>query len=140
MRSGVIAQKVRDDAGLYGDRRQISLVTVLKLATARCWVTYQREERVTVALAVGSGTRKTVYLPKAEQRPVCRRQGRAEGGARSRFRVSEDALIPCRRRNSGDHFVVGQFVECHRHLGRQGVCGASSAGISAACAPLTVSR
>jgi large subunit ribosomal protein L3 len=63
-----------------------------------------------VALQLGSGTRKTVYLPKAErgQFAVAKVEPKRKV---TEFRVSEDALIPVGAEIQADHFVVGQFVD-----------------------------
>jgi large subunit ribosomal protein L3 len=63
-----------------------------------------------VALQLGSGTRKTVYLPKAErgQFAVAKVEPKRKV---TEFRVSEDALIPVGAEILADHFVVGQFVD-----------------------------
>jgi len=61
------------------------------------------------------------YLPKADrgQFAVAKVEPKRKV---AEFRVSQDALIPVGAEIQADHFVVGQFVDVHRHLGRQGVC------------------
>jgi large subunit ribosomal protein L3 len=63
-----------------------------------------------VALQLGSGSRKTVYMPKAErgQFAVSKVEPKRKVAV---FRVSEDALIPVGAEITADHFVAGQFVD-----------------------------
>jgi large subunit ribosomal protein L3 len=63
-----------------------------------------------VALQLGSGTRKTVYLPKAERGQFAVSKVEPKRKV-TEFRVSEDALIPVGAEIQADHFVVGQFVD-----------------------------
>ncbi|MDU1671671.1 MAG: 50S ribosomal protein L3, partial [Bradyrhizobium sp.] len=61
-------------------------------------------------LQLGSGSRKTVYMPKAErgQFAVAKVEPKRKV---AEFRVSEDSLIPVGAEILADHFVVGQFVD-----------------------------
>src|SRR5437879_4181395 len=63
-----------------------------------------------VALQLGSGSRKTVYLPKAErgQFAVAKVEPKRQV---EEFRVSADAMITVGAEILADHFVVGQFVD-----------------------------
>jgi large subunit ribosomal protein L3 len=63
-----------------------------------------------VALQVGSGTRKTVYMPKAERGQFAAAKVEPKRKV-VEFRVSEDALLPVGAEILADHFVVGQFVD-----------------------------
>ena len=109
MRSGVIAQKV-GMTRVFTETGEHIPVTVLKLGN--CQVLGQRttEKNGYVALQLGSGTRKTVYLPKAErgQFAVAKVEPKRKV---TEFRVSQDALIPVGAEIQADHFVVGQFVD-----------------------------
>src|SRR3977135_4534511 len=109
MRSGVIAQKV-GMTRVFTETGEHIPVTVLKLGN--CPVVPHRPEEKTgyVALQLGSGSRKTVYLPKAErgQFAVAKVEPKRKV---TEFRVSEDALIPVGAEIQADHFVVGQFVD-----------------------------
>src|SRR5512132_3498331 len=109
MRSGVIAQKV-GMTRVFTETGEHIPVTVLKLGNCQVLGHRTTEKNGYVALQLGSGTRKTAYLPKAERgqfavakvepkRSVCE------------FRVSEDALIPVGAEITADHFVPGQFVD-----------------------------
>jgi hypothetical protein len=66
MRSGVIAQKV-GMTRVFTDAGEHIPVTVLKLGNCQVSASHGGEERLYVALQLGSGSRKTVYLPKAER-------------------------------------------------------------------------
>ncbi|MFL5140716.1 MAG: 50S ribosomal protein L3, partial [Microvirga sp.] len=109
MRSGLIAQKLGMTRIFKEDGTHVP-VTVLGLQN--CQVVGQRtaEKDGYVALQLGAGTRKTVYLPKAErgQFAVAKVEPKRKV---TEFRVSEDALIPVGAEIQADHFVVGQFVD-----------------------------
>src|SRR3979490_2836599 len=77
-------------------------------ALGRCSRTSEKNGYVAVQL--GWGSRKTVYLPKAErgQFGVAKVEPKRKV---TEFRVSEDALIPVGAEIQADHFVVGQFVD-----------------------------
>jgi len=63
-----------------------------------------------VALQLGSGARRSVYMPKAERGQFA--VAKVEPKRRvAEFRVSEDALIPVGAEITADHFVPGQFVD-----------------------------
>src|SRR6266850_1936181 len=66
MRSGVIAQKV-GMTRVFTETGEHIPVTVLKLGNCQVLGHRTTEKNGYVALQLGSGTRKTVYLPKAER-------------------------------------------------------------------------
>ena len=109
MRSGVIAQKV-GMTRVFTETGEHIPVTVLKLGNCQVLGHRTTEKNGYVALQLGSGTRKTVYLPKAErgQFAVAKVEPKRKV---TEFRVSEDALIPVGAEIQADHFVVGQFVD-----------------------------
>jgi len=109
MRSGVIAQKV-GMTRVFTETGEHVPVTVLKLGNCQVLGHRTTEKNGYVALQLGSGTRKTVYLPKAErgQFAVAKVEPKRKV---TEFRVSEDALIPVGAEIQADHFVVGQFVD-----------------------------
>src|SRR6185436_6016637 len=109
MRSGVIAQKVGmtrvfTDAGVHVP------VTVLRLANCQVVAHRTRDKNGYVALQLGSGSRKSVYMPKAErgQFAVAKVEPKRK---LAEFRVTEDALIPVGAEITADHFVPGQYVD-----------------------------
>src|SRR3954447_16408207 len=109
MRSGVIAQKV-GMTRVFTETGEHIPVTVLKLGNCQVLGHRTTEKNGYVALQLGSGTRKTVYLPKAErgQFAVAKVEPKMKI---AEFRVSEDSLIPVGAEIQADHFVVGQFVD-----------------------------
>src|SRR5713226_7346956 len=109
MRSGVIAQKV-GMTRVFTETGEHIPVTVLKLGNCQVLGHRTTEKNGYVALQLGSGTRKTVYLPKAErgQFAVAKVEPKRKV---TEFRVSEDALIPVGAEIQADHFVVGQYVD-----------------------------
>src|SRR5258708_20710141 len=109
MRSGVIAQKV-GMTRVFTETGEHIPVTVLKLGNCQVLGHRTTEKNGYVALQLGSGARKTVYLPKAErgQFAVAKVEPKRKV---AEFRVSEDALIPVGAEIQADHFVVGQFVD-----------------------------
>jgi len=109
MRSGVIAQKV-GMTRVFTETGEHIPVTVLKLGNCQVLGHRTTEKNGYVALQLGSGTRKTVYLPKAErgQFAVAKVEPKRKV---TEFRVSEDALISVGAEIQADHFVVGQFVD-----------------------------
>src|SRR5919109_1727911 len=109
MRSGVIAQKV-GMTRVFTETGEHIPVTVLKLGNCQVLGHRTTEKNGYVALQVGSGTRKTVYMPKAErgQFAVAKVEPKRKI---AEFRVSEDALIPVGAEITADHFVVGQYVD-----------------------------
>ena len=66
MRSGVIAQKV-GMTRVFTETGEHIPVTVLKLGNCQVVGHRTTEKNGYVALQLGSGSRKTVYLPKAER-------------------------------------------------------------------------
>src|ERR1700733_4243040 len=109
MRSGVVAQKV-GMTRVFTETGEHIPVTVLKLGNCQVLGHRTTEKNGYVALQLGSGTRKTVYLPKAErgQFAVAKVEPKRKV---AEFRVSQDALIPVGAEITADHFVVGQFVD-----------------------------
>jgi large subunit ribosomal protein L3 len=109
MRSGVIAQKV-GMTRVFTETGEHVPVTVLKLGNCQVLGHRTTEKNGYVALQLGSGTRKTVYLPKAERGQFAVSKVEPKRKV-TEFRVSEDALIPVGAEIQADHFVVGQFVD-----------------------------
>src|SRR6188508_1949717 len=109
MRSGVIAQKV-GMTRVFTETGEHIPVTVLKLGNCQVLGHRTTEKNGYVALQLGSGTRKTVYLPKAErgQFAVAKVEPKRKV---AEFRVDESGLIPVGAEITADHFVVGQFVD-----------------------------
>ena len=109
MRCGVIAQKV-GMTRIFTDGGEHVPVTVLRLANCQVVAHRTKDKNGYVALQLGAGTRKTVYLPKAErgQFAVAKVEPKRKV---AEFRVSADALIPVGAEIQADHFVVGQFVD-----------------------------
>src|ERR1700716_3413032 len=109
MRSGVIAQKV-GMTRVFTETGEHIPVTVLKLGNCQVLGHRTTEKNGYVALQLGSGSRKTVYLPKAERGKFAFAKVEPKRKV-TEFRVSEDALIPVGAEIQADHFVVGQFVD-----------------------------
>src|ERR1700747_474168 len=109
MLSGVIAQKV-GMTGVFTETGDHVPVTVLKLGNCQVLGHRTTEKNGYVALQLGSGSRKTVYMPKAERGQFAVAQVEPKRDVQE-FRVSEDALIPVGAEIQADHFVVGQFVD-----------------------------
>ena len=109
MRSGVIAQKV-GMTRVFTEAGEHIPVTVLKLGNCQVVGHRTEEKNGYVALQLGSGSRKTVYLPKAErgQFAVAKVEPKRQV---EEFRVSADQMIPVGAEILADHFVVGQFVD-----------------------------
>src|SRR5213079_3370063 len=109
MRSGVIAQKV-GMTRVFTEAGEHIPVTVLKLGNCQVLGHRTSEKNGYTALQLGAGTRKTVYLPKAErgQFAVAKVEPKRKV---AEFRVSEDAMIPVGAEITADHFVPGQFVD-----------------------------
>ena len=127
MRSGVIAQKV-GMTRVFTETGEHIPVTVLKLGNCQVLGHRTTEKNGYVALQLGSGTRKTVYLPKAERGQFAVSKVEPKRKV-TEFRVSEDALIPVGAEIQADHFVVGQFVDVTGTSVGKGFAGGSSAGI-----------
>src|SRR5206468_11512331 len=85
-------------------------VTVLKLGNCQVLGHRTSEKNGYVALQLGAGTRKTVYLPKAERGNFAVAKVEPKRKV-AEFRVSEDALIPVGAEITADHFVPGQYVD-----------------------------
>ena len=109
MRSGVIAQKV-GMTRVFTETGEHIPVTVLKLGNCQVLGHRTTEKNGYVALQLGSGSRKTVYLPKAERGQFAVSKVEPKRKV-TEFRVSQDALIPVGAEIQADHFVVGQFVD-----------------------------
>ena len=109
MRSGVIAQKV-GMTRLFTESGEHVPVTVLKLGNCQVLGHRSTEKNGYVALQLGAGTRKTVYMPKAERGQFAVSKVEPKRKV-AEFRVSEDGLIPVGAEIQADHFVVGQFVD-----------------------------
>ena len=109
MRSGVIAQKV-GMTRVFTETGEHIPVTVLKLGNCQVVGHRTNEKNGYTALQLGSGSRKTVYMPKAErgQFAVAKVEPKRKV---AEFRVSEDSMIPVGAEIQADHFVVGQFVD-----------------------------
>ncbi|MGY3367069.1 50S ribosomal protein uL3 [Bradyrhizobium sp. GM2.4] len=109
MRSGVIAQKV-GMTRVFTEAGEHIPVTVLKLGNCQVVGHRTEEKNGYVALQLGSGSRKTVYMPKAErgQFAVAKVEPKRQV---EEFRVSADQMIPVGAEILADHFVVGQFVD-----------------------------
>src|SRR6202451_2684880 len=109
MRSGVIAQKV-GMTRVFTETGEHIPVTVLKLGNCQVLGHRTTEKNGYVALQLGSGSRKTVYMPKAESGHFAVAKVEPKRKV-AEFRVSQDALIPVGAEILADHFVVGQFVD-----------------------------
>src|SRR5947209_253787 len=109
MRSGVIAQKV-GMTRVFTETGEHVPVTVLKLGNCQVLGHRTSEKNGYVALQLGAGTRKTVYLPKAERGQFAKASVEPKRKV-AEFRVSEDALIPVGAEITADHFIPGQFVD-----------------------------
>lgn len=109
MRSGVIAQKM-GMTRVFTDAGEHVPVTVLKLSNCQVLGHRTADKNGYVALQLGSGTRKSVYMPKAErgQFAVAKIEPKRKV---AEFRVSEDSLLPVGAEITADHFVAGQFVD-----------------------------
>lgn len=109
MRSGVIAQKM-GMTRVFTDAGEHVPVTVLKLSNCQVLGHRTKDKNGYVALQLGSGARRSVYMPKAErgQFAVAKVEPKRKV---AEFRVSEDALIPVGAEITADHFVAGQFVD-----------------------------
>ena len=109
MRSGVIAQKV-GMTRVFTETGEHIPVTVLKLGNCQVLGHRTTEKNGYVALQLGSGTRKTVYLPKAErgQFAVAKVEPKRKV---TEFRVSQDALVPVGAEITVAHFIAGQHVD-----------------------------
>src|SRR5499425_307015 len=109
MRSGVIAQKV-GMTRVFTDAGEHIPVTVLKLSNCQVLGHRTTEKNGYVALQLGSGSRKTVYMPKAERGQFA--VSKVEPKRKlAEFRVTEDSLIPVGAEITADHFIPGQFVD-----------------------------
>ncbi len=109
MRSGVIAQKV-GMTRVFTEAGEHIPVTVLKLGNCQVLGHRTTEKNGYVALQVGSGSRKTVYMPKAERGQFAAAKVEPKRKVEE-FRVSEDSLLPVGAEIQADHFVVRQFVD-----------------------------
>ena len=102
MRSGVIAQKV-GMTRVFTETGEHVPVTVLKLGNCQVLGHRTTEKNGYVALQLGSGSRKTVYMPKAERGQFAAAKVEPKRKL-AEFRVSQDGLIP----------VIALFPFCPR--------------------------
>src|SRR3954465_5250915 len=109
MRSGVIAQKV-GMTRVFTETGEHVPVTVLKLGNCQVLGHRTTEKNGYVALQLGAGTRKTVYLPKAERGQFAVSKVEPKRKV-TEFRVPADNLLPVGAEITADHFVPGQFVD-----------------------------
>jgi large subunit ribosomal protein L3 len=109
MRSGVIAQKV-GMTRVFTETGEHVPVTVLKLGNCQVLGHRTTDKNGYTALQLGSGSRKTVYLPKAERGQFAAASVEPKRKV-AEFRVSEDSMIPVGAEITADHFVAGQFVD-----------------------------
>jgi large subunit ribosomal protein L3 len=109
MRSGVIAQKM-GMTRVFTDAGEHIPVTVLKLSNCQVLGHRTVDKNGYVALQLGSGARRSVYMPKAErgQFAVAKVEPKRKV---AEFRVTEDGLLPVGAEITADHFVAGQFVD-----------------------------
>src|SRR6476620_1165163 len=121
MRSGVIAQKV-GMTRVFTETGEHITVTVLKLGNCQVLGHRTTEKNGYVALQLGSGTRKTVYLPKAERGQFAESKVEPQRTV-TEFLVSKDALIPVGAEMTTVPFVVGQFVDVTGTLVGKSVAG-----------------
>jgi len=109
MRSGVIAQKV-GMTRVFTDAGEHVPVTVLRLANCQVIGHRTKDKNGYVAMQLGSGSRKTSRLPRAERNNFA--VAKVEPKRKVvEFRVDEKALIPVGAEITADHFIVGQFVD-----------------------------
>src|SRR5204862_7781143 len=104
MRSGVIAQKV-GMTRVFTETGEHIPVTVLKLGNCQLLGHRTTDKNGYVALQLGSGSRKTVYLPKAERGPFAVATLEPKRKV-TEFRVAEDARIPAGADILADRSVV----------------------------------
>src|SRR5213595_1962683 len=109
MRSGVIAQKV-GMTRVFTETGEHIPVTVLKLGNCQVLGHRTTEKNGYVALQLGSGSRKTVYLPKAERGQFAASKVEPKRKV-AEFRVSQACRVPVGADIQADHFGVGQFVD-----------------------------
>ena len=91
MRSGVIAQKL-GMTRVFTEAGEHVPVTVLRLANCQVVAHRTKDKAGYVALQLGAGTRKTVYMPKAERGQFAVAKVEPKRDVQE-FRVSEDALM-----------------------------------------------
>ena len=109
MRSGVLAQKVGNDAAVHRGRRTRAGHGAHAWPIARWSRTVPRKRtatwRCSLALASRSATRQQAAPRLFAVAKVEPKRKLAE------FRVDDDGLIPVGAEITADHFVVGQFVD-----------------------------
>jgi large subunit ribosomal protein L3 len=109
MRSGVIAQKV-GMTRVFTDAGEHVPVTVLRLANCQVVAHRTKDKNGYVAVQLGSGTRKSNNVNKAERGHFA--VAKVEPKRKlAEFRVEEKELIPVGAEITADHFVIGQFVD-----------------------------
>ena len=109
MRSGVIAQKV-GMTRVFTETGEHIPVTVLKLGNCQVLGHRTTEKNGYVALQLGSGSRKTVYMPKAERGQFAAAKVEPKRKI-AEFRVTPDCLIDVGAEITADHYLAGQFVD-----------------------------
>src|SRR5215813_14898287 len=109
MRSGVIAQKV-GMTRVFTDGGEHVPVTVLQLANCQVIAHRTKDKNGYVALQLGSGTRKSNNVRKADRGYFAAAKVEPKRKL-AEFRVQENELIPVGAELTADHFVVGQFVD-----------------------------
>lgn len=109
MRTGVLAQK-EGMTRLFDENGKNVPVTVLRVPSCQVVAHRTIEKNGYVAMQLGAGSRKTIYMPKAERGQFAVAQIPPKELC-AEFRVTEDALIPVGAEITADHFVVGQFVD-----------------------------
>src|SRR5436309_2034992 len=117
MRSGVIAQKM-GMTRVFTDAGEHVPVTVLRLANCQVVAHRTKDKNGYVAMQLGSGTRKTQNVSKAERGHFA--VAKVEPKRKlAEFRVEEGDLIPVGAEITADHFVIGQFVDvCGTSIGK----------------------
>src|SRR5260370_42151067 len=101
MRSGVIAQKV-GMTRVFTETGEHIPVTVLKLGNCQGLGHRTTEKNGYVVLQLGSGSRKTVYLPKAERGPFAVSKVVPKRKVNV-CRVLQDARVPVGAEIHADH-------------------------------------
>ena len=109
MRSGVIAQKV-GMTRVFTEAGEHIPVTVLKLGNCQVVGHRTEEKNGYVALQLGSGARKTVYMPKAERGQFAVAKVEPKRHI-TEFRVDAANLIEVGATLQADHFAEGQLVD-----------------------------
>src|ERR1043166_1792244 len=109
MRSGVVAQKV-GMTRVFTETGEHVPVTVLRLAQCQVVAHRTKEKNGSVALQLGSGSRRANNMSKADRGYFANANVEPKRKM-AEFRVTEDALIPVGAEITADHFIPGQFVD-----------------------------